>query len=278
MNRAHFFKLIFAYNTVKNLKFEKLSSTLTTPLLKSAFVTFRENERLEFNDVQQLVILLWEQDIHRFSSWLKPLAADEASSGLTLPPPINERLVKWGSIVRTAWRINPEVAISLRSRFVNSAELIDAELLEVAKTSYIRAMSSSDAVTVFLKNINKTKAENQLRHLLYWRPVAPVTAIQILTQNQNPHPWIIQFAIRSLEDFPISQVFFYIPQLVQALRYDVMGYIEKYILEAAKSSQYFAHQIIWNMDANMYKDDGCEVVLFSYCFFFLFISFKSGIG
>jgi phosphatidylinositol 4-kinase len=94
---------------------------------------------------------------------------------------------------------------------------------------------------------------------LYWDPVTPIIAIQILSQTQKLQPWVVQYAIRSLEDFPITHVFFYIPQLVQGLRYDALGYIEKYILIAAKSSQYFAHQIIWNMEANMYKDDSQEI-------------------
>jgi phosphatidylinositol 4-kinase len=40
----------------------------------------------------------------------------------------------------------------------------------------------------------------------------------------------------------------------------VVGYVERFIFEAAKISQLFCHQIIWNMKANCYKDDAAEVV------------------
>jgi phosphatidylinositol 4-kinase len=39
-----------------------------------------------------------------------------------------------------------------------------------------------------------------------------------------------------------------------------LGYVERFIFEAAKISQHFCHQIIWNMKANCYKDDLAEVV------------------
>lgn len=73
------------------------------------------------------------------------------------------------------------------------------------------------------------------------------------------HPFLIQYAMRALESHDVGVTFFYVPQIVQTLRYDNLGYVERYILETAQFSQLFAHQIIWNMKANSYKDDDAEV-------------------
>lgn len=88
----------------------------------------------------------------------------------------------------------------------------------------------------------------------------PVTAVTYFLPEFKNHPFVLQYAMRVLESHSIDVTFFYVPQIVQSLRYDTLGYVQRYIIETAKFSQLFAHQIIWNMKANAYKDEESSTV------------------
>lgn len=103
-------------------------------------------------------------------------------------------------------------------------------------------------------------------------------AISFFEKRYRNDPLLLQYAHRVLEQHPVDLTFFFVPQVVQALRYDELGqlhksrtlnvissprctgYVGRFIFETAKISQLFCHQIIWNMKANCYKDDAAELV------------------
>lgn len=99
-----------------------------------------------------------------------------------------------------------------------------------------------------------------MQYLLFWTPVNPISAVTYFAPAYRSDPFVLQYAMRALESHSIDVTFFYVPQIVQTLRYDDLGYVERYIIETGKVSQLFAHQIIWNMKANAYKDDDSTIV------------------
>ncbi|XP_013774772.1 phosphatidylinositol 4-kinase alpha-like [Limulus polyphemus] len=97
-----------------------------------------------------------------------------------------------------------------------------------------------------------------LTQMLTWARVSPVKALAYFSRQFPPHPITAQYAVRSLASFSPDVILFYIPQLVQAIRYDSMGYVTEFIKTASSRSQLLAHQLIWNMKTNMFVDEDCQ--------------------
>jgi phosphatidylinositol 4-kinase len=56
-----------------------------------------------------------------------------------------------------------------------------------------------------------------------WAAVPPVTALVYFQPRYGNHPLILQYAMRVLEQHPVDLTFFFVPQVVQALRADGLG-------------------------------------------------------
>lgn len=73
--------------------------------------------------------------------------------------------------------------------------------------------------------------------MLAWDRVSPIQALAYFSRQFPHHPISAQYAVRVLESYPADVMLFYIPQLVQALRHDAMGYVTEFIKALAKRSQ-----------------------------------------
>ncbi|EDU45476.1 TEL1 Phosphatidylinositol kinase and protein kinase of the PI-3 kinase family [Pyrenophora tritici-repentis] len=159
--------------------------------------------------------------------------------------------------LKTAWAENPAIAVHLIKRF--QSQRLNSEVRWQVLNFPHKVLDEPDALEILLGNSLPADVSFQLKYLLYWAPVNPITAVTYFLPAYGNHPFIIQYAMRALESHSVDVMFFYVYQIVQTLRYDVLGYVERYIIETAKFSQLFAHQIIWNMKANAYKDETAEV-------------------
>jgi phosphatidylinositol 4-kinase len=162
-------------------------------------------------------------------------------------------------MIRFAWSISPKLAVQMHERFIQQP-VVHRELHRLIANNSLDVVNVPEALVILLGEGIAPTAKLDLKYLQYWAPVPAITAANYFMPTYGKHPLLLQYAMRSLEYYPVDTVFFYVPQIVQALRYDDLGYIEKYILEAAKTSQLFAHQIIWNMQANFFVDADKECV------------------
>ncbi|KAK8139069.1 Phosphatidylinositol 4-kinase [Apiospora sp. TS-2023a] len=203
---------------------------------------------------EQLFHILLESEQARLNVWVHPVS-NERVPKTDLMTSAGQKAAEFAlhPLVRTAWAESPSLAIELVSRF--SFASIRNEVRSLLLNFPDKAVHEPEALPILLGVDLPNDVRSQLKYLLYWAPANPVTSVTYFLPAYKNHPFLIQYAMRALEDHPVDVTFFYVPQIVQALRYDALGYVERYIIETAQFSQLFAHQIIWNMKANSYKDD-----------------------
>jgi len=203
---------------------------------------------------QELLQQLLAHEIGRLTIWNSPLGGDSRGGAQVAQRSYTVKDTTFLPLLSTAWEENPRIAIQLVTRFPSSPRL-SSDVRRYLLQQPEKAIDEPDALNILLGSSLPSDVKSQLKYLLYWAPINPMAAVTYFLPAYSNHPSIIQYAVRALESHSVDVTFFYVPQIVQTLRYDALGYVERYIVETAKFSQLFAHQIIWNMKANAFKDE-----------------------
>ncbi|KAF6763882.1 atypical/PIKK/PI4K protein kinase [Ephemerocybe angulata] len=201
--------------------------------------------------------LLCEHEISRLCVWGNPL--NEPKKGADILGTTERTVLEtaWPGIVGTIWQVDPAIAVFFAERFPHLS--IRYEVAKLVRSSTTSVLDVPEALPLLVGERLDPQVRRDLKYLLFWAPVPPIIANTFFERRYNSDPLILQYAHRVLAQHPVELTFFFIPQVVQALRYDTLGYVGRFIFETAKISQLFCHQIIWNMKANCYKDDGAEI-------------------
>ena len=219
----------------------------------SARYTLAQAVQLISDELQLLSVLLLSEEA-RLSVWLHPTRDAHA---------VDTRIASGAALscLRTAWRLDARVAVQLARR-LSMAE-VNAALQQLVRDAPYRVTELPEALGMLVPRGDQARSlgEREVRALSWltiWAAVPPIDAIKLFQPEYGADPAVVQYSMRVLEEHPVDLVFFYVPQVVQALRVDSYGYVEEFILRTSRISQLFCHQIIWNMKANTHRDDNAE--------------------
>ncbi len=164
---------------------------------------------------------------------------------------------QWREITRNAWEISPALAVHLPQRLNNdNAPILVKEVTRFVRSCPEEVCHIPRALDFFLTQESLENDSSELTWILTWARCSPVKALSLLCPRNLPsHPLTVQYAVRVLSSYPADAVLFYIPQLVQATRWDDLGFVQEFIKKISNRSNLVAHQLIWNMDVNMYRDE-----------------------
>lgn len=59
--------------------------------------------------------------------------------------------------------------------------------------------------------------------MLSWADINPAQALAYFSRQFPPHPITAQYAVKTLISYPPDTLLFYVPQMVQAIRYDTVS-------------------------------------------------------
>ncbi|KAJ3753010.1 hypothetical protein EV360DRAFT_88184 [Lentinula raphanica] len=238
------------------LQADTIRDALTVSSLAPSQFTLRASYYAShLRDVNHPLRLLLENEIFRLNVWANPMNDPKRGTdhiGTTLTEG------SWPALIRTLWQIDPAIAIHLTERF--KLNVIRSEVTKLVRSSTVDVLDVPEALNFLLgEGMELAAVRRDLKLLPLWAPVPPITANTFFEPRYQNDSLILQYAHRVLEQHPVELTFFFVPQVVQALRYDRLGYVSRFIFETAKISQLFCHQIVWNMKANCYKDDLAEI-------------------
>ncbi|KAL5722458.1 1-phosphatidylinositol 4-kinase [Ranunculus cassubicifolius] len=190
---------------------------------------------------KQLLLMLCQHQADRLDVWANPTTAKEN----TLYK-LKFNSEKWIEFARTAFSVDPRIALSLVSRFP-AVSTLRAEITQLVQSHITEIRHIPEALPFFVTP--KAVEENSpvLQQLPHWAACSITQALQFLTPAYKGHLRVMAYVLRVLESYPPVSVKEYMPQLVQALRYDDEGLVEGYLLRAANRSDIFAHILIWNL-------------------------------
>eukprot|EP00898_Chlorokybus_atmophyticus_P009242 jgi/Chlat1/948/Chrsp108S01428 len=199
-----------------------------------------------------LLTLLCRHEAERLNTWADPRGEDVGISALKLTrTPAKDDYIKpeqWVVYVRTAWSVDPRIAVHMCARWPECKPLL-SEVMALVKTNAVAIHHIPEAVPFLVDKEAAASDAAVLNQLVYWAPCSITMAMQFLGPSFSSQPRVMSYVLQVLNSYPPDEVTFFMPQLVQALRYDKAGLIEDYLVKAAMRSNLFAHQFIWALQA-----------------------------
>ncbi|CAN4119718.1 unnamed protein product [Withania somnifera] len=188
---------------------------------------------------KQLLLMLCQHEADRLDVWAQP-TVKEITSRLKISSE------KWVDFARTAFSVDPRIALCLAARFPTNNHL-KAEVMQLVQLHILEIRHIPEALPYVVTPKAIDENSTLLQQLPHWAACSITQALEFLTPAYKGHPRVMAYVLRVLESYPPQRVTFFMPQLVQALRYDDEKLVEGYLLRATQRSDIFAHILIWNL-------------------------------
>ncbi|EAX99218.1 Phosphatidylinositol 3- and 4-kinase family protein [Trichomonas vaginalis G3] len=120
--------------------------------------------------------------------------------------------------------------------------LMSPILLKIIKNTMFHAATVPE-MSLFLAKQQAFDKSN----FLFWSPLKPVQALSLLVPEIMNDKRSASYVARCFEQFTRDESLMFIPQLVQSLRFDTHGVMQKFLMKFSESEEVFSHYLLWNI-------------------------------
>eukprot|EP00899_Mesostigma_viride_P023188 jgi/Mesvir1/4053/Mv09579-RA.2 len=190
----------------------------------------------------ELIVLLCWNEAERLEVWAHPLRS-WSSTRMSISERMRGDKV-WKEFVRVCWKCDPRIAVQLATRFPTEAA-VEAELITLVQNNATEIHHIPEALPFLVTPSAAVADLPVLRQLVYWAPCSIISAFAFLKPEYATQKRVMAYVMRVLKMYPAEDVTAFLPQLVQALRYDTAGLLEDFLVEETHRSNVFAFNLIW---------------------------------
>ena len=206
------------------------------------------DSRQETLEVLTLTKALLQEEEERLVVWARPLDVHKKRAPLQIE--LSPSSTSWGSLVRCAWKVSPRLAISLAEHYPSNAKIrreVTSLVCQHAEDATIQKIS--DAARFLASPTSVQSDISELRHLSTWSIASLEQSLSLISGIAGRHPDVRAYAIRSIAVADPDDTAFFLPQLVQFLRYDPDRSFEKLLISIASRSSYFAYLLVCQLSS-----------------------------
>jgi phosphatidylinositol 4-kinase len=192
-----------------------------------------------------LLMMLLGHELDRLDLWFNPMSTSSLKVVIANPYDWFRTMPKTELLwyLHIAWTVDPSIAAQMYVRFRSA--VVRQELQNLVRIFDVSVCEFPQLVPFVVNKRSVSDNDVQLRLLSKWATCDFATTMSFLLPELFQHPAVRSYVLKGLFAASVEDVSFFLPQIIQAMRYDDTGEIFFVLQNVAKRDARFCHRLLW---------------------------------
>ncbi|OHT10348.1 Phosphatidylinositol 3- and 4-kinase family protein [Tritrichomonas foetus] len=200
-----------------------------------------KTDALIYHKISDLICFLLVNEYSFFSAYFNPTTKSAISSALISKYMVKPRNYFLPAVIPFFWQVYP-TSIPSVCEILNVLD----QVIPLIPALLEESPNNAKGVPILI-----SKASPGSLHLCDIMP--PESSLSLLRPEILENQESSKYVEKCLEQFTVQNALLYIPQFVQALRYDPFDSLREFLLQFCKKSDSFTHFLLWNIASEKCK-------------------------